>query len=838
MIAIGASIGGSILLLLLLATQPAFSQPPPDSPHQTLQQSRQLYQQGNYSDTAKLLQQAISDFATQGDTLNEAIAWSNLALVWQKLGEWEQASIAIDRSLSLLKSSSEPRIFASVLNIQGQLYFQQGQPEQAHKTWKQAATVFAQLNDVNGVLTAEINQAQALQALGLYRQALRSLQQIREKLRSQPDSLLKATGLRSLGEALRVVGDLNESEAILRESLEMAQLLGTTQTQAEILLSLGNTHRAQQQPQVAINAYQQAAKLADSSLTRIQAQLNHLRLLTEAESETIAIALWQEIRVQLSEQPASRTAVYLRVNLAESLLNLPQPEFKVAVELLSETIAIARQLQDTKAEAYSLGSLAAVYEKTQQWAIAEGLTEEALLLATAINAPDISYRWQWQLGRLLKAQGKTEMAIVAYNQAVNTLESLRTDLVAVDPDVQFSFRESVEPVYRQLVSLILQPSPSSSGEVPTQKNLIKARELIQSLQLAELDNFFREACLDADLQQTPIDRVDQSAAVIYPIILSDRLEVILSLPGEPLRSYSTPIDAQQVDETVEQLRKLFIPVFSSQERRNLSQQVYNWLVRPAEVYLNTSQIETLVFVLDGSLRNLPMAALHDGQQYLIEKYNLALTPSLQLLAPRSLADKSLKTLTLGLSEARQGFNALPAVEFEIEEIQSLVPTEVFLNQEFTEDRLEKQLNQRSFSIVHLATHGQFSSQAEDTFLLTWDGRINVKDFDRLLRTSQNELKPIELLVLSACQTATGDQRAALGLAGVAVRSGARSTLATLWQVNDVSTALLMAEFYHQLTLSEVSKAEALRFAQLKLLQDNQYQDPYYWAAFVLVGKWL
>ncbi|MEB3282891.1 MAG: CHAT domain-containing protein [Lyngbya sp.] len=838
MIAIGASIGGSILLLLLLATQPAFSQPPPDSPHQTLQQSRQLYQQGNYSDAAKLLQQAISDFAAQGDTLNEAIAWSNLALVWQKLGEWEQASIAIDRSLSLLKSSSEPRIFASVLNIQGQLYFQQGQPEQAHKTWKQAATVFAQLNDVNGVLTAEINQAQALQALGLYRQALRSLQQIREKLRSQPDSLLKATGLRSLGEALRVVGDLNESEAILRESLEMAQLLGTTQTQAEILLSLGNTHRAQQQPQVAINAYQQAAKLADSSLTRIQAQLNHLRLLTEAESETIAIALWQEIRVQLSEQPASRTAVYLRVNLAESLLNLPQPEFKVAVELLSETIAIARQLQDTKAEAYSLGSLAAVYEKTQQWAIAEGLTEEALLLATAINAPDISYRWQWQLGRLLKAQGKTEMAIVAYNQAVNTLESLRTDLVAVDPDVQFSFRESVEPVYRQLVSLILQPSPSSSGEVPTQKNLIKARELIQSLQLAELDNFFREACLDADLQQTPIDRVDQSAAVIYPIILSDRLEVILSLPGEPLRSYSTPIDAQQVDETVEQLRKLFIPVFSSQERRNLSQQVYNWLVRPAEVYLQTSQIETLVFVLDGSLRNLPMAALHDGQQYLIEKYNLALTPSLQLLAPRSLAEKSLKTLTLGLSEARQGFNALPAVEFEIEEIQSLVPTEVFLNQEFTEERLEKQLNQRSFSIVHLATHGQFSSQAEDTFLLTWDGRINVKDFDRLLRTSQNELKPIELLVLSACQTATGDQRAALGLAGVAVRSGARSTLATLWQVNDVSTALLMAEFYHQLTLSEVSKAEALRFAQLKLLQDNQYQDPYYWAAFVLVGKWL
>lgn len=822
--------------MLLLATQPAFGQPPPDSPHQTLQQSRQFYQAGNYGTAAELLGRAISDFAARGDTLNQAIAWSNLALVRQKLGEWEQAAAAINRSLTLLKPLSEPRIFASALNIQGQLYLSQGQPEQALQTWKQAAKQFDQLDDPNGVLTAEINQAQALQALGLYRQALRTLQQTREKLGAQPDSLLKATGLRSLGEALRVVGDLNRSEAILRESLEMAQLLGATQTQAEILLSLGNTHRAQQQPRVAINAYQDAAMAATSELTRIQAQLNLLRLLTEEQSQAQAIALWPKIRVQLSERPPSRTAVYLRVNLAESLQNLAEPEIEVAVQLLTEAIAIARQLRDTRAEAYSLGSLAGVYEQTQQWAIAEGLTEKALLLAQAIDAPDISYRWQWQLGRVLKAQGETQTAIAAYSGAVNTLESLRTDLVAVDPDVQFSFRESVEPVYRQLVSLILQPP--APGEVPTQKNLRTARELIESLKLAELDNFFREACLDADIQPQSVDRVDPRAAVIYPIILADRLEVILSLPDRPLRSYSTPVDSQEVNTTVGQLRQLFVPVFSSEERLSVSERVYNWLVRPAETDLNTSRIETLVFVLDGSLRNLPMAALYDGRQYLIEKYNLALTPSLQLLAPRSLAEQSFKTLTVGLSEARQGFEALPAVEFEVEQIQSQVPAEVFLNQEFTEEVLEKQLNQNSFSIVHLATHGQFSSQAEETFLLTWNGRINVKDFDRLLQSSQTDLNPIELLVLSACQTAAGDRRAALGLAGVAVRSGARSTLATLWQVNDVSTALLMTEFYRQLTRTGVSKAEALRSAQLKLLQNSEYKDPYYWGAFVLVGNWL
>ncbi len=831
-------IAGVILLLLIWVNQPGFSLPPPNSPYQTLQQSQNLYEAGNYNASAELLQQAVSDFATRGDTLNQAIALSNLALVWQKLGQWQPANSSIKTSITLLKPLSEPRIFASVLNIQGQLYLSQGQPEQALETWKQAAKYFQQVNDMNGVITTDINQASALQALGLYRQALRNLQQIQEKLRSQPNSLLKATGLRSLGEALRVVGDLNQSEAVLRESLEIAQLLDVPQTQAEILLSLGNTYRAQRQPQPAINIYEQAAITTTSPLTRIQAQLNQVRLFAETQNQEEFQALWPQVQEQLSVQPASRTTIYLQVNLAESLLQFstdPQ-KIAIAVELLTEAIIQARQLQDVRAEAYSLGSLAGIYEQTQQWSSAQRLSEQALLLAQAIKAPDISYRWQWQLGRVLKAQGQIEAAIAAYTEAVETLDSLRADLVAVDPDVQFSFRETVEPVYRELVSLILQPP--APGELPSQQNLRTARMLIESLQLAELDNFFREACLDADIQPQAVDQVDPSAALIYPIILADRLEVILSLPGQPLRSYSTPIEAKDVDVTVEQLRQLYVPVFSSQKRLSLSQQVYDWLVRPASAYLNASNIQTLVFALDGSLRNLPMAALHDGQQYLIEKYNLALTPSLQLLAPRALAERSLNTLTVGLSEGRQGFVPLPAVEYELKQIQSQVPTKVLLNQEFTRQALSDKLRQNSFSIVHLATHGQFSSQAEETFLLTWDGRINVKEFDQLLRSFQNDLNPIELLVLSACQTATGDQRAALGLAGVAVRSGARSTLATLWQVNDVSTAFLMTEFYRVLAQSEVSKAEALRLAQLKLLQNNQYQDPYYWAAFVLVGNWL
>ncbi|MGA9380519.1 MAG: CHAT domain-containing protein, partial [Phormidium sp.] len=152
------------------------------------------------------------------------------------------------------------------------------------------------------------------------------------------------------------------------------------------------------------------------------------------------------------------------------------------------------------------------------------------------------------------------------------------------------------------------------------------------------------------------------------------------------------------------------------------------------------------------------------------------------------------------------------------------------------------IKSNNFNVIHLATHGQFSSNPEQTFILTWENPINVRNLDNLLRfINPNTDKNIELLVLSACETATGDKRAALGLAGVAVKAGARSTLATLWQVKDESTAALMTEFYQQLKNNpQITKAEALRLAQKKLW-DNQkkdWQPPYFWAAYVLIGNWL
>jgi CHAT domain-containing protein len=232
-----------------------------------------------------------------------------------------------------------------------------------------------------------------------------------------------------------------------------------------------------------------------------------------------------------------------------------------------------------------------------------------------------------------------------------------------------------------------------------------------------------------------------------------------------------------------------------------------------------------------------MAALYDGKQYLIEKYAVAASPSLQLLPPRPLEKLKLKVLGAGLTQARQGFSALPNVGVELSEIASEVSkNEILLNHKFTSEALQQELDRANFPIVHLATHGQFSSQQAQTFLLAWNKPIRANEFGNLMR-SKDPTNTIELLVLSACRTAAGDRRAALGLAGIAVRAGARSTVASLWSLDDESSAQFMSAFYQGLS-SNLSKAQALRQAQLAMLQNPLYRSPRYWASFVLLGSWL
>jgi CHAT domain-containing protein len=406
-----------------------------------------------------------------------------------------------------------------------------------------------------------------------------------------------------------------------------------------------------------------------------------------------------------------------------------------------------------------------------------------------------------------------------------------------------------------------------SGSSETQ-NLEKALYYIESLQLDELSNFLRcnpedfsreersqlnvqkDAIATLSKQLARVHQADPNAAIIYPIVLSDRLATIVSLPGENLRFHTVSLSSDRIAQIVTTLRQYLKTPRRDRQFQELSQQLYRWIISPLEDELTRQKpIKTLVFILDSALQNIPMSALFDGKKYLIEKYAVVLIPSLQLLNPQPIPRGEINALMAGATDApsfeQENLSSLPYVREELNGISHQVSSaKELLEQEFIESNVQKQINANPFSIVHIATHGSFSSDPEQTYILDWSQRIRVEDLERLLRLSQRrERQPINLLILSACETATGDRRAALGLAGVAIRAGARSTIATLWQVNDASTAELMIQFYRNLQNPQLTKAEALRQAQLWLLNKENYRDrdynrAYYWAPFIIVGNWL
>ena len=820
------------------------------SSQQLLSQGEALYQAGRFAEAVTVLQQAVRIYQQSGDRLAQAASLTNLSLALEQLGSWKEASTAINTSLNLLgwneahknlninnQKSELLEVLAQTLEIQSGMLLAQGQADVSLKTSQQAEQIWKHLGNNAGVTRSRINLAQALRVSGFYRRALDTLQQVAQQLQTQPDSSIKVAALRSLGNAQQQLGDLEESQKNLQQSLEIAQRLQLPQEISLTEFSLGNTTRALSNINDAIAHYENAAKIASNPLTKVQAQINQLSLLLENKNTTDVqtLHLIPKIQSQLATLPTNQAGIYASINFARTISKIGNK--KDIANILANSVQQARTIGSERAESYALGSLAEVYEQNNQSKEARNLTQQALFIAQKIQASDIAYRWEWQLGRLLKAQGNTQGAIAAYDAAVATLQSLRSDLVAVNREVQFNFRDSVEPIYRQSVELLLQEKGQALPD------LDKVRQRIEALQLAELDNFFRESCLNNQfvVLDKLVDRDRPNTAIFYPIILDHQFEVILKLPNRPLIHKTSVVNRLSVEQAITEMRHTIVEPNANQKFQAASQKLYNWLIKPVETDLKNSKVNTLVFIPDGSLRNIPVAALYNGREYLVQKYAVAVSPGLQLFTPKPLAKEKLTALAGGLSQPpkNEKFAPLPNVKVELKLIQqSGVTTTTLLDQDFQSTTLRKTINAKPFKIVHLATHGQFSSKAKDTFILAADKRINVSELDSLLKSrEQKRREPVELLVLSACETAAGDNRAALGLAGVAIRAGARSTLASLWQIGDDSTALFISQFYHQLTMGKTT-AEALRLAQLKLLQGSEYTRPLYWAPYVLVGNWL
>jgi CHAT domain-containing protein len=361
---------------------------------------------------------------------------------------------------------------------------------------------------------------------------------------------------------------------------------------------------------------------------------------------------------------------------------------------------------------------------------------------------------------------------------------------------------------------------------------------LEKLRQSELQDYFRDPCIaDFEARQRGVETVAPDTAVIYPVTLPDRLELLVSIAGDD-RQVTVPVAEPHLRSEVEQFRRL-LERRTTNEFLDPARRLYDILIRPVQPMLAGRGIDTLVLVPDGILRTIPFAALYDGQRFLIEHYAVATAPGLRLVDPRPLTPEARRTLAAGLSRARHGFPALPGVASELDGIRRLQrATTTLLDSAFLRPRFAREMQDASYTVVHIASHGQFGSDPSRTFVLAYDGQLTLDDLESGIKLSRFRELGIELLVLSACQTAAGDDRAALGLAGLALKAGARSALATLWFISDEASATLVLEFYRQLQVGALSKARALQVAQRSMLADPVLGHPAYWAPFLLVGNWL
>lgn len=855
------------------------------NPNQLVQQGIERYKTGDVQGAIASWQTALTAYQTTNNHANEAIVQEKLAIAYRQIGQFEQAIDHWKKAIANYHQLEDIAKVGRLLVEQAQTYSRLGQNKEA----------------IALLCGASEADEDCLESEGSALQIARTFQ----------DKQGEAAALGSLGEAFRFRGKYDKAVETLEASLKITQEINLPLYHSSVLNSLGNAYfsKAQLNKQRANSAqlrgaenkasefikeatsdYQKALGYLNNSLELTRTQndpsgqmrtlLNLIQLyyrskkLKLPDNANQAEQALREALTLLESLPDSSNKVYAAIDLAEleqpvdysnssSFLAQCSPrklDDSQAEKLLQKAVSIAQRLQDSRSESFALGKLGHLYECRQDYSKALEFTQQARLAADQnLRAKDSLYLWEWQAGRIFKAQAKESEASNAYERAIATLEGeggIRDNLLIAERDLQFNFQDTISPLYREFARAKLERAeslPVASQEY--QKELNAALDAIDSLKLAELQNYFGNDCTFAVFDKERVDDLErEDTAFFSSIILDDRTAIVASLPNPEhkikpnaerrLKKFHWINDSKKLIEEIGNFRvevqKFYDP---TDPFFTPAQNLYNSIIRPFASDLDPAHIKTIVFIQDGLLRSIPMAALHDGQEFLVQKYAIATTPGLRLTSPKPLDFQGLRTLALGLSEAAtvdgENFKPLENVTDELEQVTQLFTgSKKLLNEQFTRQSLEQELKQAVYPIIHIATHGQFGTIPEDSFLVTGNNqKITITELESDIRSFSGGSEPVELLALTACQTGIGDDRATLGMAGITVQAGVRSALASLWYVDDAFTQELVTKFYDNLRL-QMSKAEALKEAQKALINQNKKIHPAQWAPFILIGNWL
>ena len=737
-----------------------------------------------------------------------------------------------------------------------------------------------------------LQRAEHSRAAGFLRDAQPDIREAVDISAQTDSAALQSLSMSALGQLYAtpvgntaLIGNWPDPEPLFTDSLKLANDSGDAALIALVQSRIAAWQHTEGQYELALTSYQQSYKAASSvsnANLQTQALIGVARAQSALKQSTEAVATLEQAaetaRLLLPQTQASSNLAIIEV-----ARDLPGGS-NVWATALETNDGLKEQITDARLLASHYGEMGRWFGQEKETEVSLDYTELAIM--TAPDAHDLAFDWEWRLGRLFELQNNQLAAINAYRRAARHVEAIRQDIPVTYSEGRSSFRETLAPIFLRLADLLMQQADKEATSAEVQSLLVESQDIVEQLKSSELQDYFRNVCVVNQTQPLSDDTL-QETAVLYPILLPERLALLVKVDSG-YHHVSVPVSSQEMDRTVDRLVDNLLNPNTRNAYRSDAEKIYNWLVEPVEQLLQESEVNTLFFVPDGALRRVPLAVLWDGNNHLIEKYAIASAPGLTLLNAEPFTSSKPETLLAGVSDPgkvldevdpeivagfiegyrqrqdrglvkrkintkpnaaqlnvaqldldeRQEAFRLPAVKDEIESLAKEVPSTLLLDENFALDRFRNEVTEGSNQVVHIASHGYFGGTAEDSWLMAHDELLDMNELSQLLKPKEFANQPIELLILSACQTAEGNDRAPLGLSGVALTSGARSVLGTLWVVADEATSELMKTFYAQLGSANNSKAQALRQAQLETLSVDKFSHPFYWAPFVLIGSWL
>ncbi|CAN1213269.1 CHAT domain-containing protein [Tumidithrix helvetica PCC 7403] len=806
-----------------------------------INQGLQQYRSSQFESAFRSWQQALQIYRDLKDRTGEGKVLNNLGIAYYSLGQYGKAVDFFQQRLTIARELNDRKSEANALDSLGLNYIQLGQYEKTIVFYPQAIEIFRKLNDRKNEGNSLGNLAIAYREIGQYDKAIASHQQQLAITREIEDRAGEGRALGGLGIAYREIGQYDKAISYLQQDMAIARELKDRNGEARALNNLGIAYSNLKKPEKTIAIYQKALDL--------------LRELKDRASETRALG-----------------------NLAIAYRELGQ--YDKAIAFHQQQLALARELKDRVSEGKALGGLGIAYHASGQYDRALASYQQDLAIALELKDRSGEARALNNLGFLLANLNQPELAILNYKQSVSIQESIRKDLNGLSKEEQKSFLETVADTYRHLADLLLK-----------QGRVTEAMQILDLLKIQELEDYLKNIKgndrtsqgirllepevaisrqssvisfeqiptlnhqLASQIQKLPkaeinrvpeyLQKLPQGVVLIYPLILEERLELIIfSANGLPVNR-TVALKKADLEKLVTNFRS-DLQDFSSMDVKDSSKKLYDVLIEPIASDLKQANANTILYAPDRQLRYIPLAALYDGKQWLVEKYRVNNLIAYSLFDPDSKPQANLRIFAGAFggkgSETRFGLGGLPSTIPEVENIASTFSdTTKLVEQNFTaNDTKAKVIGQ---TIIHFATHAEFKSgKPSDSYVLFGDGsKVTLAEINGW------QLKDADLVVLSACQTGVGslgNGSEILGFGYQVQRAGAKASIASLWTVSDGGTQLLMEAFYRSLKKGNASMSASLREAQLSMIRKPiesggvNFNHPYYWSAFVLIGNGL